>query len=98
MCESHTSPQEPRLYALPYDSGVVTRHRAPKRSRGQQERASAGNSDFAARAPALAQRGAQDGLGGVGCRARGDRVDVSEVEVTEVDAVEGDPRVVARGL
>src|SRR6516165_2317745 len=46
-------------------------------------------------AAALAERGPQDVLGGIGGRARGDRVGVGAVQVIEVDAVEGNPGVVA---
>ena len=55
-------------------------------------------SEFVSCAPALAEGGPQDVLGGVGGRARGDRVSVGAVEFAEVDAVEGDPGVVGGEL
>src|SRR5215469_1735878 len=69
---------------------------AAQTTAGRHAPRTGGSSDFVPWAPALAERGPQDVLGGIGGRARGDRVDVGAVQLTEVDAVEGNPGVVAR--
>ena len=48
------------------------------------------------RAATLTQRGAQQGLGGIGGRARGDRAGMGAVELTQLDAVEGNPGIIRR--
>jgi len=71
---------------------------AAQTTAGRHAPRTGGSSDFVPWAPALAERGPQDVLGGVGGGARGDRVDVGAVQLTEVDAVEGNRGVVAREL
>src|SRR5256885_2244364 len=67
--------------------------RCPTRARPLRSR-----SRLARLVHALAQRGPQQVLRGIGRRARGDRAGMRTIELTELDAVKGDPGVMNREL
>src|SRR5690348_16630852 len=98
MCESHTNLVLQKVQSLvimeiwPTEGPDLHDHRAGS----CPDRAEAGDSGLVARAAALTQRGAQQGFGGIGGRARGDRAGVGAVELTQLDAVKGNPGIMDR--